>query len=265
MNYLVNAVKFSIKNWIFILPLFILMALASLIGGVSSAASLGAFTGLLQSNSDPGALLAALPALITSIIGGGVVAFIAPFIYMPATYGLVNKSLETGNATINDIGAAISNNFVKYIIYFVGQLVVYLVCGIPAFLLVLLFSWLTTALHGLGIFLLFIIMIALIVFFVVLGVLLSLWYAAMVIDGLDVVAAAKKSIEIVKGFFWTIIGITILVSIAASIVAGILGFLRVIPLIGPIIISAVPTAQTFVMIVFSIMVYRERTGRINAA
>lgn len=265
MNYLVNAVKFSIKNWMLILPLFVLMALAALIGGVGSAANLGALTGLISGGTDPSALFAALPALLTSIVGGGIVSFIAPFIYMPAIYGLVNKSLETGNATLNDIGAAISNNFVKYIIYFVGQIVVYLVCGIPALLLLLLFSWLTTVLHGFGIFLLVIIVLALFVFFIVLGVLLSLWFAAMVIDGLDVVAAAKKSIEVVKGFFWTIVGITVLVGIAAAIVGSILGFLNAIPLLGPIITSAVPTAQTFVMIVFSIMIYRERTGRVNAA
>ncbi|NLV36051.1 MAG: hypothetical protein GXY17_05175 [Clostridiaceae bacterium] len=265
MNYLVNAVKFSIKNWMLILPLFILTALASLIGGVGSAANLTAITGLLAGNTDPSSLFAAIPALLTSIIGGGTVAFIIPFIYMPATYGLVNKSLETGNATLNDIGASISNNFVKYIIYFVGLIVVYLVCGIPTLLLLLLFSWLTTVIGGLGILLLGIIILALVVVFIVLSVLLSLWFSAMVIDGLDVVAAAKKSIEVVKGFFWTILGITVIVAIAASIISAIIGFLGAIPLLGPILISVVPTAQTFLMIVFSIMVYRERTGRINAA
>jgi len=86
----------------------------------------------------------------------------------------------------------------------------------------------------------------------------------MVVDNLDVMAAAKKSIEIVRTSFWTVLGITILVAIACGIAGFILGLLRVIPLLGPIIASIVPTVQTFVMVVFLLMIYREKTGKANA-
>lgn len=268
MNYLVNAVKFSIKNWMLIIPLFVLMALAALIGGVGSAMSLGTITSLAKvgNYSDPGALFALIPTILASVVGGGIVSSIAPFIYQPATYGLVNKSLETGNASINDVGAAISTNFVKFIMYMIGQIVVWLVCGIPAFLLVLLCAWITSAIGGIGAVLLVIVILALVVFFIALGVLLSMWFAAMVIDGLDVVAAAKKSIEVVKGCFWTVLGITLLVGVAATVAGSIVGLIvGWIPLIGRIIAAAVPAAQAFIMVVFSMMLYREKTGRVNTS
>jgi hypothetical protein len=264
MNYLINAIKYSIKNWMLIIPLFVLTALAALIGGIGSAMSLGTITKLMNTSnySDPGALLALIPTILTSVVGGGVVAFITPFIYQPATYGLVNKSLETGNASLNDLGVSISSNFVKYVMYFVGQLVVSLVVGIPALLLVLLFAWITSAIGAVGAILMVLIILAIIIIAIVLSVLLSMWFAAMVIDGLDVVAAAKKSIEVVKGCFWTVLGITLLVGVAASIASGIVGVIvGWIPFIGRIIASAVPAAQAFVMVVFSMMLYRERTGR----
>lgn len=266
MNYLINAIKFSIKNWMLIIPLFVLTALAALIGGIGSAMSLGTITRLMDTNnfSDPGALFALIPTLLTSVVGGGIVGFIAPFIYQPATYGLVNKSLETGNASLNDLGVSISANFVKYVMYFVGQLVVSLVVGIPAFLLVLLFVWLASAIGAIGIILAVLVVLAIAIIAIALSVLLSMWFATMVIDGLDVVAAAKKSIEVVKSCFWTVLGITLLVGIAASVAGGIIGVIvGWIPLIGRIIASAVPAAQAFVMVVFSMMLYREKTGRAN--
>lgn len=266
MNYLVNAIKFSIKNWMLIIPVFVLTALAALIGGVGSAMSLGTITSLFNTSnySDAGALFALIPTLLASVVGGGIVAFIAPFIYQPATYGLVNKNLETGNASLNDLGAAITTNFVKYVMYFVGTLVVSLVVGIPALLLVLLSIWITSAIGGVGAILMVLIILAIIVIAIVVGVLLSMWFAAMVIDGLDVVAAAKKSIEVVKGCFWTVLGITLLVGVAASIAGGIIGvILGWIPFIGTVVASAVPAAQAFVMVVFSMMLYRERTGRVS--
>ena len=83
----------------------------------------------------------------------------------------------------------------------------------------------------------------------------------MVVDGLDVVGAFKKSIEIVRTCFWTVFGITLLVGVIASIASTILSFLGYIPVLGAIILSAIPSIQYFVMTTFSLMIYREKTGR----
>lgn len=266
MNYLVNAVKYSIKNWMLILPLFVLTALATLFTRASSAFNVLNLTGMINARNltDPRALFAIIPGLFSSLFVSGILTFLVQFIHQPATYGLVNKSLDTGNAGLNDLGAAVSANFVKYILFMVGRFVLYLAIGIASILVIFLLAWILSILKGVGAALMFIVVLVFMVFFIVVGVLLTFWFSAMVIDNLDVVAAAKKSIEVVKGCFWTVLGISILIGLAASVAGFILGFLRVIWVIGPIIYSVVPTAQTFVMIVFSLMLYRERTGRTNA-
>ncbi len=268
MKYLENAVKFSIKNWMLIIPLFILTAIASLLGGAAKFAGLGAITAAFASLDDlsnPGVMMSVLPGILSSVaIGSGIWAFLINFITWPVTYGLVNKSMDTGNASLNDIGSSISLNFVKYVMYFVGNLVVSLVIGIAVFLLILILGLLVTLLKGVGVAIMVIVALALVVAGIVFYVLISMWFSAMVVDGLDVVGAFKKSVEVVKGSFWTVLGITLLIAIAAGIAGFILGLLRGIPLLGPIIYSAVPTAQFFVSAVFLLTLYRERTGRTNA-
>jgi len=269
MKYLESAIKFSIKNWMLILPLFILTALANLFGGVGRAAMnvgmLSSTIGSLGDISNPGDVLSTLPGLFSAAaLGSGIWAILFNFISIPATYGLVNQSLETGNASINDIGAAISKNFVKYVMYFIGTIVLYLAVGLVTVILMLLLSLLVMLLKGFGVALLVIIMLALIVIIVAFVILISMWLSAMIVDNLDVVAAAKKSIEVVKGCIWTVLGVTVVVSIATAIAGTILGLLGGIPLLGPIIYSAAPTAQAFVMIVFLLTLYRERTGKTNA-
>jgi hypothetical protein len=266
MKYIVNAFNFSVRNWMLIIPLFVLTALAALIGGTGTALSLGAVSGLLTSGSlDMDQLIKLVPSIMATVAGGGIVSFLVQFAIYPISYGLVNKSLETGNANLNDIGAALKDNFIKYLLYFVGQLVVFGIFFIAAFLVLLLFGLIASALGPIGIALIFIIFIALAIVYLVITTLLCLWFSAMVIDNLDVVAAAKKSVEIVKSFFWIVFGINLLVSIAAAIVGGILSFINVIPLLGPIIYNIVPTAQTFILLVFYIMFYRDKTGRATIA
>ena len=263
MKYLTNAINFMIRNWLLILPVFILMAIVNLVVGTGSKISFESMKDLASANNltDPGKILAAVVALAGAFVGAGILGFIIKFIYEPATYGLVNKGLETGNTGLNDLGAAIGANFVKYVIYFVGMLVVGLAAGVAATLLMVLLGLVLSLLKGLGIFLMIIVVLALILFFIVLFVLLSLWFAAMVVDGLDVVAAARRSVEVVKDCFWTILGITVLVGIACAAAGWILGLLSVIPLLGPIIASVVPAVQYFLMTVFYLIVYREKTGK----
>ncbi len=269
MKYLESAIKFSIKNWMLILPLFVLTALASLLSGVGNttlnAGKLWSTFSNLNNLRTPGEMISVLPGLFTAVAAGsGIWTFLFQFVTIPVSYGLVNKSLDTGNAGMNDIGLSISDNFVKYVMYFIGMLVVSLVIGLGSVVLMLILSLLVALLKGVGVALMVIIMLALFVVFIVFGMLISMWFSAMVVDGLDVVAAARRSIEIVKGSFLTVLGITVLIGIAAAIAGAILGFLSIIPLLGPIIYSVVPTAQTFITLVFLLMLYREKTGRINA-
>ncbi len=266
MKYLSNAVSFSIKNWMLILPVFVLSAIASLISSAATP-SISTITSLMNPGNitDPGALLASMTSMMGAAAGAGIVSLIATLIYAPATYGLVNKSLETGNSSLNDLGSAISNNFAKFVMYVVGMIVLVLGLSIAFCIVVLLLGWLLGLLGILGTVLLYIIIFAISIGFIALTILLSLWFSAMVVDGLSVIDAAKKSIEIVRNCFWTVLGITLLVWILFTIAGFILGLLKFIPLLGPIIYSVVPAGQYFVMSVFLLMVYRDMTGRTSAA
>jgi len=270
MKYLEKAIRFSIKNWMLILPLFVLTALANLIGGIGRAAVSGALNliGSLTDISGPGDILQLAPYIMSALaMTSGIWGFIFSFISCPATYGLVNKQLETGNATLNDIGAAVSNNIVKYVIYFIGTVVVNFVIGIACFVLLLILSLLVLILKGFGLFLLVLVGIALAIAYFVFTVLISMWFAGMVVDGLSVFDAFKKSFVVVTNSLWTVLGIHIVLLIASAIAGTILGIFSWIPVlgrvIGPIIYSAVPTAYNFLLIVFLLMFYREYTGRTN--
>jgi len=265
MKYLSNAVNFSIKNWMLILPVFVLSAIVSLVSSAGMP-SFGTITSLMNPGNiaDPSALLSSMAGMIGAAAGAGIVSLIALFIYAPATYGLVNKSLETGSSGLNDLGSAISYNFAKFVMYAVG-IIVFIIAVVIAFLIVTLLGMLLSILGVVGTILMTIIWLAFTILLIALFILLSMWFAAMVVDGLSVVDAAKKSIEVVKGCFWTVLGITLLVGVLYFIASLILSILRFIPLLGPIIYSAAPAAQYFVMAVFLLMVYRDRTGRTSAA
>lgn len=267
MKYLSNAVRFTLKNWMLIIPLFVLMAFANLFKSSASAMTLTTYTSLadLDNLRSAEAVFSLIPKILTAAIGGGIIAFLIPFIYQPATYGLVNKGLETGSSSLNDIGAAISSNFVKYVMYFLGTVVVFLALSIAGLILFLLLALLVAALKGIGAVLMFIAGLAVFVFIIAFSALISLWFTAMVVDGFDVLSAFKKSIDIVKGCFWTVFGITLLVGIIAAAAGGILGLIfGGIPVLGSIITSTVPAVSAFIMIVFSLMIYREKTGRTSA-
>lgn len=268
MKHLKNAIVFSVKNWMLILPLFVLTALASLLSGVAGTAmdlgKLWTILGSLNNIRSPGNVFTTLPGLITAAtVGSGIWAFLFQFVTLPTTYGLVNKSLETGNASLNDIGSALSDNFVQYLMYFLGTIVIGLAAGLGSLILILVLSLPAALLKGVGAALMVIFMLALFVVLVILGILISMWFSAMIVDKLDIIASVRKSVEIVKSCFWKVLAITVLVSIATAIAGSILGILGGIPLLGPIIYSAVPTAQSYIMIVFLMSLYREKTGKAN--
>ncbi len=265
MKYLSKAIDFAIKNWMLIIPVFALMAIVNLIqsGAAAGLASLITLADMDKFTSVEG-LLSVIPVIFGAIIGGSILGLISRFIYEPATYGLASKGIEMGSASLNDLGAALKENIVKFVMFLIGSLVVNLILGIASFLVMLIMVLLVSLLKGFGVVLMIIVIIGLVIFYIAFNTLISLWFPAMVTDGLDVFAAFKKSIEIVISCFWTVFGITVLVGIAASIASFILGFLGGIPVLGTIILTAIPAIQYFVLVVFSLLVYRENTGRVSA-
>ena len=268
MKYLENSIKYLIKFYILAVPLLVLYAVSALFrsgGGINSITGMmGMFSNISRPGllSNPLKLIQLFSSYIPFIIGGGPLVFLLKFAVEPATYGLVNGTFEGQKADLNNFVPSLKQHFVKYVMFFVGSLVVGAVISIAALLILVIFGLLTTVLKGFGVFLLVLVIIALIVAAILIGVLISLWFSAMVVDNLDVVAAVKKSVEIARSAFWTILGIGVLVAVAGGIAASILGVIfGWIPLIGGIILSVIPAAAGFIMTVFYLMIYREKTGR----
>jgi len=269
MKYLENAIKFALKYYILIIPLYVLAVIPALISRAGAANALNQMRGIFNVMRDPmgqmqnpGALAGAVSSAAFASTGAGLLGFILTILAIPATYGLIKKAMDTGNATLNDIAPAISGNIVKYLINLVGTIVLWVLFGLAAVILGLLVALFVALIKPLGIFLGVVISIAILLAIAVISVLTSLWLPAMIVDNLDVMPALKKSFEVAKSSFWTILGITLLIYVISGVAGAIVGILNVIPLIGPIITSVIPAATGFVVYTFLMMLYREKTSGI---
>jgi hypothetical protein len=271
MKYLENAFKFLVKYYLLAIPLFIAIAIPAIIAG-SGSAELAAQIQELQKSmlsdpemmQDPACLLQLYSTLAPMLAASGIagaISFILMLIIKPATYGMVNKALETGNADLSDFGPEMKNNFPKYILFGLATAGLYIGIFIAAIIVFAVFAALMAASKAVGIILMVLFSMAFIVFLIAFSILTYLWFPAMVSDNLGVFDGLKKSISVVKGYFWPIIGISLLVGIGSGVAGGIVGAAGNIAVVGPLLTSIVTVAVEFVMIVFAFEVYRDKTGK----
>ncbi|MFZ5987644.1 MAG: hypothetical protein ACOYWZ_11040 [Bacillota bacterium] len=279
MKYLEDAFKFLGKFFILIIPLFIASAIPSMIVGGTNTMEMtnrmNEFSvSMAEGSSDMlpqeifGMLFEILQPFFILVGISLAVSLVLYLVVMPATYGMINKALATGNASLSDFLPELKNNFVKYILFGICSFLVSIIITIILAVIIALFVFLIIALQSvsttamvLGIVIGVLIGIAIILLLMAFGFLLVYWFPAMVVDDLDVVAGFKKSIEVAKSYFWPTVGITLLISIAGSVANSVLGFFGMVPVIGGIFISIVPTMISFITTVFYIMVYRDKTGK----
>lgn len=268
MKYVEKTFKFIGKFYLLVIPLYILAAIPTLINSIIAASSFGGIFGSFNVMSNPFNRFDN-PYEIFSVLSrfffvASVASFIAlaiKFLVMPITYGLVNKALQTGRGDLNDFSEALSQNIVKYVLFWLLNLAIWIIFSVAAFIIILILVLLTEVIKWLGVFFIFIAILALIAAALVIITLTSLWFAAMVVDDLDVTAALKKSIEMAKKNFWMILAVIVVVSIAGATASSILSFFGDIPIIGAIILSAIPAATEFFMVIFYIMIYRDKTQK----
>lgn len=270
MRYLEKAIKFLMKNYLIAIPLFVAIALPALIRGAATVSVLPQITDAVFKQrpellmEDPFSFVPMFTGVFAAAAGAGFIGWILKFIAEPATAGMVNKGLEQGSSDLNDFMPSLSKLFPKYVVFWLGMIAVNLAIGLAALIVLLLFGLLIMLLKGFGVFLFILGMIALAVAGIIVAILLSLWFPAMVVDDMGLVDAAKKSIAVVKENFWTIFGVTVLVNIGGAVVGAILSFLGFIPFIGTILLSVIPTATGILLTVFYFMVYRDKTRKVVA-
>jgi hypothetical protein len=275
MRDLENAFKFTFKNFLIALPLLISMAIPSLIMNVGTMGFsfnfIQKYQQLMQDmmyNQNADYSMSFLndffadlisPKMIISIIVASLLSIIFAIIVYPATYGMINKKYETGEATLSDFIPCMS----KYIGRYVQFALLSLAIGIGLSLVLLILGGIAgvimaTVNVAVGILLLVLFILAYIVGAIALGVYMYLWFPAVCVENTGIIEGLKNSFRKVKGSFWSLFGITILITLGGSIAGGILGW---VPLIGSVVQSVISSLVTFVNIVFYFEVYRNKTGR----
>ncbi|OPX42673.1 hypothetical protein CLHUN_34950 [Ruminiclostridium hungatei] len=276
MRHLENAFKFTFKNFLLTLPLLISLAIPALITGVGSLGFL-AHRGTLIENFrramenltnggyyNYGDLFAGIDmsSIIVSSIISGLLSFVFMLLVRPATYGLINLHYETGDAKLNDFSRCMSKYIGRFVIY--GLLNIAIGIGVAIAFMILIFVgvFVSTIILPLGIILLIGFTLGGIVGTVALYNYMALWFPAVCVEDSDVIDGLKNSFRYVKGNFWPILGITILVNLCGSIAGSILGgIIGLIPVVGSIVAPVITGLAEFILIVFYFEVYRERTGR----
>jgi hypothetical protein len=282
MSYLEKALKFLTKNYLLALPILVALVIPALMVENATAGATSNFMDNfetmqelaenmedLQYYSDDVMDLyeymfedvfgdiwgIAQAAMMASFIG-----FILNFIARPMTYGLVNRGLATGSVKIQDAGNGLGENLVKYLLFLIGQAVLWLLIGIASIIAFILIAMIAARLGGIGFIIILICILALVAFGIFVSVITNLWFPAMVVEDLGVIEGLKKAFTVGKAKFWTLLGVGLLVWLASVIGGFIFGFFTGIPFLGTIIGTLVPTVVAFVMIAFCLVLYRDHIG-----
>jgi hypothetical protein len=274
MRYLENAFRFTFKNFLLAIPLLISMAIPALIISIGTAglvakmtqkyaqifqsAMSGEYAGFDASFFDG---MISMPMIVSIIIGSSLYLLLAIIVY-PATYGLINKKYETGNATLSHFTQCMSKYIGRYVLYGLLSLAIGIGLGLVFCILIVIASVLMALVSNiLGIILMVLFYLAFIVGCIALAVYMYLWFPAVCIEDSGIIEGLKNSFKTVKGSFWPILGITLLVSLGGSIVGSILG---IFPFIGTVISSVTTSLARFILIVYYFEIYRAKTGRFSS-
>jgi len=271
MNYIERIIKFTIKHYILAVPVLALFAIPALVGGgggidyyrLAKYLVPGMGYSTYYGIGDYGDIISFVIKSMALVSGVAVLSLGLKFIAYPSTYGMLNKALNTGSADLNDFVPALRDNISKYVFYWIGTIVLSIALGVAAAVFVAILIVITSVIGVVAIILWLLFGLVAFIIAVAVSVFTGIWFTAMIVDNLDVTNAAKKSIEVIKSDFLILFGITLLIMLASGIVGAVLGLIfSFIPIIGPVILSLIPAASSFVSIVFYMMVYREKTGRI---
>lgn len=278
MRYLEKAFSFTFKNFILFLPFLISIAIPSLILGVGSMSFLLKFTnieelqGIIRDFAYNSNDLSALPGLFKDLYGttmlastaiSGLLSIVFAIIVMPATYGLINKKYETGSASLSDFTGCMSKYIGKYVLYALLGIAIWIGVSVVAMILIVIGTIIIIA--GAvppGILFIVVAILGTIVGCIALNTYMSLWFPSVCVENSSITEGLKNSFKTVRGYFWPILGIGLLVtlggSIASLILGGILGW---VPIVGSTVSPIISAIAQMILMVFYFEVYRDRTGR----
>ncbi|HOM01669.1 MAG TPA: hypothetical protein PLH43_02430 [Acetivibrio sp.] len=281
MKYLQKVFKFLEEHFLLVLPLIIAAAIPQIIIGTVDDTQMTEAFGELVTSVESGAIdafealrmaLEVMKPLFLAICIANVISFLLSLFIVPATYGMINKGLETNKVDIGDFVSQMGMNLPKYIVYTIFSFFVDIVLLLILGLVIALFAFIIYSLLGVGtaaviLGIVIALAVGVVIYVVMYGIkcVLSYWFPAMLVDNMNVTSAFKKAIEVGRSYLWQTIGISFLISMANSTIVGALsGFADALPhvvrsYVVPVLISVPSGLASFIMMAFYLAVYRDKT------
>ncbi|NMB33004.1 MAG: hypothetical protein GX992_02020 [Clostridium sp.] len=279
MDYLQRSFKFLGRFLMVSLPIIALTIISGILQGIinNSSGIAELMENIIELSSSGNASSGEIQSMLSENIGVFLMAIALymgigiaiSFFTVPPTYGMINKGLSEGNVSLGDYFPQMFKNFTKYVTYYLATLVLGLICATALSAVVLLpIIALTTAKSSavmiISIVGTFLLLGVIAIVFTVINTFLSYVFPAMVVDDLQIISAIKRAFEIGKSYFWPTLGIRLLVGLGAATISSVLGVplgMFAPPLIVGII-TVLPSALAEVILnIFSIIVYRSKTGK----
>ena len=270
MEYLENAFKFWGKFKWLIVPLFILCCVAVFLGNPT----LKEITGTLNEVTDLGLVtgeaenidlydglykIAQNIGILLQVVL--LVLFLSIFIF-PATYGMIIRGYETGATGLGSFFTSLKKYFIKFILYFLSVLIIMAAVAIIYLLFFFIFpfifiiSWQLATIVFIGV------IIASVIFLCFLFNVLNIWFVALAWDDMKVLEGFFKAFELVKGCFWSCVGIAFSMAfIYITVNALIGGVLENIIIVSYFIKSFLLSMCIYVLMVYGFELYRDKTEK----
>ncbi len=270
MRYLENSFKFLSKHFAIFIPFFLMPVVIIALSITRVMAAIGELGGLEFFRSYNSYLIARQPERILALISPifsiiGFIFAISIVLYVivyPATFGMINKAYSTGSASLADFLPELKKNFIKFILYILA-LILFSIAFVIGFGIVFAIIGAVLGLFGgLGDLLIRLISLAVNILFIPMGVLVLMWFAAMVTEDCGPFEAFPKAFSATLQRFWSILGITLLLAVGTAILGGILVFIFALMksfVIAGIFYFVLMMIYSVLMMIYSFEVYRGET------
>ena len=270
MEYLKKSFNFLAKHILVIIPLYIAVVIPLFFTGMAMNALMTKIPEMIQSimsegsMSDPMEIFQYFASTMQTTMGGsaigGLLGLVLSLIAYPIVVGLIKKGLAGEETGFEHFLDALKENFVQYLLFIIGCIIVGVIVGVGLTIVFLIIGLILGMLGEVGAVLMILIGLAALVFGVYFGVrVFALWLPAMIIDKAGIFEGLKKGFAATKGSFWLLFLVSLLIMIISAVLSLILSFLGGIVIIGPIVLGAVSTLASFLLLIFYMIVYKEKS------
>ena len=198
-----------------------------------------------------------MPFIICMIISLAL-SLVLAIVFNPAVYGMVSKRLGTGSASLKDVMPNMSKFVGRYVLFLLMNIAFVLAFSIVFGIFIALSFLLMMSVLPLGIMLMLLLFLGFFFLLLIYSAVSGMWFPAVCTEDCGIFAGLKYCFKALKGTFWRVFGVMLLVSLCTGIASA---FFSWIPVLGSMAGGGISALSSFVLIVYYFQVYRARTGR----